>query len=522
VSRAQYPIVAQRKLRELDPEMIHEASVQSLWIEDGKAAGVITSSGEKLRAGAVIVCAGTFLNSVMHTGRTQEKGGRFGEQSATIRTQPEGALTLHTARLKTGTPPRISLRSIDTAGLEAQFGEPPIPFSTRTITPRANSIACWLTRTSSVTHRILEKGFADSPMFGGRIQGKGPRYCPSIEDKITRFAEKQEHHIFLEPEEEDGDLVYVNGFSTSLPADIQLEALRTLPGLERVAMIRPGYAVEYDYYPAYQLFHTLESKQVEHLYFAGQVNGTSGYEEAGAQGIVAGINAAAKLKNLPSFVVARDEGYIGVLVDDLINKVQEEPYRLFTSSAEHRLLLRQDNADQRLSLKAWDYGLISKVEWNAVQEKQRLLKLGMDWAETERAIVTDVPLVRESVKNRIRSKSGSFRSYLEAGQQSEVRDQLLQRPDVIELLEIEIAYEGYIRQHQQQISRVKESEQRGIPLNFDYSSLTALSREASDVLAKLKPSTLGQASRIPGVTPADLSILHIALRNNMFPVEQSN
>ena len=510
-------------------EVIEDSAIAFL-TEGNKIKGIRTLKGEEILCSALILSSGTFLNGLMHTGLTSTKGGRFGEQPSVGITESLYTLGFESARLKTGTPPRLKKDSINWDVLEAQPGDiNPQPFShftDRSKFPFFTQVPCHVTYTDKIVHAVLEKGFHESPMFTGVIKGTGPRYCPSIEDKIVRFAEKERHQLFLEPEGLDSDLIYLNGFSTSLPEYIQLEAIHKIKGLENSEMARPGYAVEYDFFPPHQVDLTLETKLIDGLYFAGQINGTSGYEEAAAQGLVAGINAAAKIKGLPEFVLKRSEAYIGVLIDDLVNKSTEEPYRMFTSRAEHRLLLRQDNADRRLFKYGHQYGLIS------------------DEAMDEMLVNEDLITRSISIFNTTKLHARKVNSFLEgkglAGIDSaESISKLCKRPELIikelvpmlgpdmdpligtlmdneralEQVEIEIKYEGYIKQQYFMVERTERYEHAKIPLTLNYHNIKALSTEGREKLNKVKPRSIGQASRISGVTPSDISILLVYLRN---------
>ncbi len=505
--------------------LAQEATLAMIMLENGRVVGILTEKGEEIRCRALIICSGTFLNAVMHTGTSSTVGGRFGEPAATGLTQQLMAAGFVSARLKTGTPPRVEKASIDFAATEAQLPDPdPTPFSFQNSRISNKQIPMYLTYTNERTHAILRTGFDRSPMFTGRIKGIGPRYCPSIEDKLNRFADRERHQIFLEPEGYESNIVYVNGFSTSLPAEVQREALLAIPGLGKCRMLRPGYAVEYDFFPPHQVEHTLETKLVKGLYFAGQINGTSGYEEAAGQGLIAGINAGLALQDRPALVLKRSESYIGVMIDDLINKSTDEPYRMFTSRAEYRLLLRQDNADSRLMRKGYEIGLISPEILKRLTEKEEKIRRAKEALAAMRVSPGDA--------NPLLSRLGS-----EELSEAETLAQLLKRPEVdlaalfsidrlrsderiavlendrvvLERVEIEVKHEGYLRRQEEQIASFEKNEGIGIPADFDFRMVRSLSAEGKEKLSRVRPRSLGQASRISGVTPADISVLMISL-----------
>lgn len=509
---------------------IVEESIRDIIVENGEVKGVETNSGKKIFGNAVILSSGTFLNAKMHTGLNATGGGRYGEKSSTGITESLVKLGFETGRLKTGTPPRLAKDTINWDILEEQPGDKiPQPFSYQTdITnfPFLPQMSCYITYTDTNVHKILEKGFQESPMFTGLIKGVGPRYCPSIEDKIVRFADKNKHQLFLEPEGLDSELIYLNGFSTSLPSEVQVEAIQEIRGLENAEMIRPGYAVEYDFFPPHQIDNTLETKFIKGLYFAGQVNGTSGYEEAAAQGLMAGINAALKILGRGDLVLKRSEAYIGVLIDDLVTKSTDEPYRMFTSRAEHRLLLRQDNADRRLMHYGAKLGLIDSRLSTDVLKRNTLINSGIDLCSKIKLHAKDVnyylisknssPIEStESISKLCRRPELDLKSLLTLnGFENNLYVKRLLEDDIaIRQVEIELKYEGYIRRQQETISRLEKYEDKNIPLTLNYSMLNSLSTEAKEKLGRIKPRSIGQASRISGVTPSDVSILLVYLKN---------
>jgi tRNA uridine 5-carboxymethylaminomethyl modification enzyme len=488
--------------------------------------GIKTGTGNTVACRAVILTNGTFLSAVMHIGEKQFGGGRAGEKAAYGITEQLAELGFVSGRLKTGTPPRVDGRSIDYTLLEEQRGdtEPAkFSFSDETKAP-AKQLSCWITHTSADVHDILRSGFDRSPMFNGRIQGQGPRYCPSIEDKINRFADKESHQIFVEPEGWNTVETYINGFSTSLPEDVQISALRRLPGFAHARIFRPGYAVEYDYFPPTQVRHTLETKLVDGLYFAGQINGTTGYEEAACQGLMAGINAHLKLTGKEAFVLGRDQAYIGVLIDDLITKGTEEPYRMFTSRAEFRILLRQDNADQRLTPESHKIGLASDARMRRVEHQNQLATtlaqaLRVESIDPETANPKIVPRGTEAIKQKVKLSSLVLRPQLGLAEIASLSPAITAlaesfgplRDEVLEQVEIMMKYEGYIQKERDLADRITRLEHVPLQPDLPYQKLTSLSIEARQKLNDIQPKTLGQASRISGISPADISVLLVYL-----------
>src|SRR5690606_1855458 len=497
-------------------------TVKEILIENGRAAGVKTSLGIEIPADSVVLTNGTFLNGLIHIGEKRFGGGRAGEKAATGLTEQLISLGFASGRMKTGTPPRVDGRSLNYSLMEEQWGdEKKGKFSYTDVETPKEQRCCWITYTNESVHETLKEGFEKSPMFTGRIKGLGPRYCPSIEDKINRFAGRDRHQIFVEPEGWDTVEIYVNGFSTSLPEDVQYKALRKIPGFENAKMFRPGYAIEYDFFPPMQLDATLETFLIKNLFFAGQINGTTGYEEAASQGMIAGINAHQRINDQHELILKRSEAYIGVLIDDLVTKGTEEPYRMFTSRAEHRLLLRQDNADERLTPLAHKLGLVSQDRIDKVNEKvdnantiiKYLRKTSIDKDLINPILVenNNSPLTQNKKMVDLLTRP-QLNIYDLANSNSEFKE-LLNKYDeeTIEQTEIKVKYESYFQKEFELINKMKKMEDQMINPEFEYSKLNSLSKEAREKLNIVKPRTIGQASRISGVTPSDISVLVVHL-----------
>lgn len=510
-----------REMLEQTPNLdFYQDMVKGMLIKDGVCYGVVTGLGHEIKAKSVVLTNGTFLNGIVHIGEKNFGGGRMAEKAATGITEQLVSLGFESDRLKTGTPPRIDGRSLDYSKMEEQLGDDEVVgFSYLDIEKPKEQRSCWITYTSQKVHDVLKTGFSRSPMFAGRIDGVGPRYCPSIEDKINRFAERERHQLFIEPEGWNTVEIYVNGFSTSLPEEVQYEALRNIVGFEAVKMFRPGYAIEYDFFPPTQLKYTLETNLIQNLFFAGQINGTTGYEEAACQGLMAGINAHQKTRGLEPVVLKRSEAYIGVLIDDLISKGTDEPYRMFTSRAEFRTLLRQDNADLRLTELSYRLGLASQERMNKVIAKR-------NGVEEIKSILKDFAVEPEEINSYFTSINSSpitekqkaqkilLRPDVELNEFADALPRLKEAlasfsKDTIEQASIQVKYDVYIEKEKELVKKMSQLEELEIPETFDYKKIASLGNEAREKLNKIKPRTLGQASRISGINPSDVQILMV-------------
>jgi tRNA uridine 5-carboxymethylaminomethyl modification enzyme len=527
--RMLYAQKMRERLEQKENLFFRQDNVVDLISEDNKRVkGVVTQTGQKFYAKAVILTSGTFLNGLIHIGESNYGGGRSGERASVGISAALEELGFEVGRLKTGTPPRVDGRTVDYSKLEEQFGdEDPVAFSflTEELPTLEEQMSCWIGYTNDEVHEVLKTGFDRSPMFNGRIKSIGPRYCPSIEDKINRFADKNQHQLFLEPEGWNTYEMYLNGFSTSLPEDVQYKALRTIPGFEEVIMIRPGYAIEYDYFPPHQIKRSLETKIVDGLFFAGQINGTTGYEEAACQGLMAGINAGLSVQGKEPLILQRSEAYIGVLIDDLINKGTEEPYRMFTSRAEHRILLRQDNADLRLTEIGHRIGLASDERLEKVKKKQEAINKLDD-------LIKDYTVRPENIDPLLESKDSStmsqpmkaikilLRPEISLQEMMDYDEELSRQileitedKEVLEQIEIQVKYAGYIEKEFEMVKEMEKQENMLIPEKIEYTNIKSLSTEGTQKLSKIKPETIGQASRISGVSASDLSVLMVYLKN---------